>query len=76
VLRRAWHEQEAARICRFLATVIDELDAGSLAWLANALGPGEPLADDARDRLPSLQRDDGSWAGDVQATLAAVRALL
>lgn len=76
VLRRAWHEQEAARICRYLATEIDELDAGSLAWLANALGPGEPLAADAQARLPPLQRDDGSWAGDVQATLAAIRALL
>jgi hypothetical protein len=75
VLRRAWHEQEAARICRYLAARIEELDPGSLAWLANALGPGETLASDARDRLASLQREDGYWGGDVHATLAAVRAL-
>lgn len=75
VLRRAWHEQEAARICRYLATRLDQLDDASLARLTNALGPGEPLADDARARLAPLQRDDGSWAGDVETTIAALRAL-
>jgi hypothetical protein len=76
VLRRAWREREAARIARHLGTRLDELDAGSLARLAHALGAADALADDARARLAGLQREDGSWAGDVEATLAAVRALL
>jgi hypothetical protein len=75
VLRHTWHEREAARICRYLANRLDELDPGSLAWLANALGPTEPVGVEARVRLAPLQRDDGSWGGDVQTTVAAMRAL-